>query len=297
MYGCQTGTRNRALPRPAEPFDLEVENVTSILSPTSHLQQKIAAAVRRASGSPTSIRVDDPETGLVGYEEFDVAILATQFARDAMSVRSDGLHLGSILADLALALDIQPLKRKGDADAFTEEDLEGFAVVGFLWEWVFERAYAAASQQALAISALNLPRLGQSGELQRRGIIIPGEQLLDGIYMTPDGLNVEVRPRALEEYKATWISATADIRLRKPRWIWQMKAYCWVLGVNHANLRVLFVNGRYERGGRMGVPVARTYRFRFTDQDLEENWGMITGHREQMEKPEAALQSDAALED
>lgn len=216
---------------------------------------------------------DDPS--FLSFTELQPELTSLMFARDREAKRSEGWHVMEIVEDLELAwLDAREkaMRMGADPNAFTEEDLDQFAMVGFLWEWGIG---AWLNDAAFQNQILKL-----CGEEEVK-LIHPGELELDGIFGTPDDL--DVRGRALEEWKATWISARHDIRVKKRRWIIQAMAYCWMLGVNKAVLRVFFLNGRYEKY-QMGAPIVRFYRFRWTDQELEENWQMIVGHRDEMAK-------------
>ena len=78
----------------------------------------------------------------------------------------------------------------------------------------------------------------------------------------------------LEEYKFTWKSSS-----RPPednwRWVTQMKAYCYVLGLTEANLRVFYANGDYRQNRK---PLYQGYRFTFREDELKENWAMLINH-------------------
>ena len=175
------------------------------------------------------------------------------FSEEAQSrVRSEGLHLSDILEDIQQTLDPRDYDSEG-------RDWELYRKLGFIWE------------RALKDSSLK-------AAYEKGDLIDPGEITVDGIIMSPDGLNLD--DGANEEWKLTWKSSN---RIKKhgldgafPRWFWQMKGYCRALGTNLCNLRVFFVNGDYGwlRGGD-GGPSDPGWRIEFTNRELEDNWTMI----------------------
>jgi hypothetical protein len=96
--------------------------------------------------------------------------------------------------------------------------------------------------------------------------------LLDGIYGSPDGFDCE--DYALEEFKATWRSSRRDIVEDFWSWHVQIKAYCHMLGCSTVRLRVFFVNGDYRESG----PQIKMWQMSFTEEELQENWDMLTAH-------------------
>jgi hypothetical protein len=115
----------------------------------------------------------------------------------------------------------------------------------------------------------------------------PGELVSgDGtdVYMSPDGVNPALL--AGEEYKATYMSSRGglyenvivdgqyvqQIQDKFYHWVVQMLAYAKWLDVNDFILRVLFVCGDYSRPI---TPEFKSYRFKFTEQEKDENWAML----------------------
>ncbi len=101
----------------------------------------------------------------------------------------------------------------------------------------------------------------------------PGQEELDGIYATPDGLSsmeIEGEVQAVvEEFKLTWKSIRnyGDI-LKQTAWIWQVAALCHMQGLRHARLHIMFVNGDYHPPH----PIYMTYLIEFTAKELEGFW-------------------------
>jgi hypothetical protein len=160
--------------------------------------------------------------------------------------RSDGLHLSTILDDIEHTL--EPNKYAGNSF-----NLAVCATFGFVWERVLEAHVVQARVDA--------------GLLFR-----PGEIERDGIVGTPDGYDAE---GILEEWKCTWKSSKRDVH-EFTRYLWQVKSYCHMLGVNKVNLRILFVVGSFWGEG----PSCVCYQLTFTKRELVQNWNMIHGHAE-----------------
>ena len=174
--------------------------------------------------------------------ELPWALTATDFSEDTHN-RSEGLHLGTVMDSIAEVLFPSPNKWEG----------ETAMAVGFLWENI------------LASTLLK--------SLVDKGLVIrPGEMFIDGIYMTPDGWEVE--GRVLHEYKATWKS------FRKPiddnwRYMTQIKSYCRGMACSRAKLYVLYLMGNWRD---VRQPVTKVYELEFSQRDLDDNWKMIVSH-------------------
>ncbi len=152
--------------------------------------------------------------------------------------RSPGLHLSDIIHDIANTSGISNYKRDTGVTLRME--------MGFLWEEVL----------TLALKE----RIPCRMEIKQ-----------DGIYMSPDG--IDVPSWELHEYKATWSSSNKS-PLDNWRWMTQVKSYCYGTGTEICNLHVFYVNGDYKGTG----PEYLTYRIRFTPMELQENWGMVLSH-------------------
>jgi hypothetical protein len=96
----------------------------------------------------------------------------------------------------------------------------------------------------------------------------PGEQNLDGIYASPDGIT----GAQLEEFKATWKSQHTRPDITKERiWMWQMAAYCKMMGLTRARLHVFWMNGNY----RPPFPKYVTYTLQYSQQELDRFWANV----------------------
>jgi hypothetical protein len=129
----------------------------------------------------------------------------------------------------------------------------------------------------------------------------PGEMEVDGIYMTPDGVDV-IRSGptpagegewiiALHEFKSTYksVKTVADLQTQ---WMWltQMKAYCKGLGATTAYMHTLFLCGDYKYPIK---PQLKVWRITFTEAEIEETWDTIVGYvryRQIAEREEAGLE-------
>lgn len=165
-----------------------------------------------------------------------------QLVFDAGTPRSPGLHVSTIIKSICHEIDPKrfPLSADGDLPWNRFE-------VGFTFERVLEQAFAS-----------RLPH-----------IFRPGEIFLDGIYLSPDGIDPD--GWVLEEYKATWMTSH-DAPEGAKFWHWkiQMMAYCHALGTLRARLRALFINGWGDKN-----PQYKVWEFEFTEHELLCNWSMI----------------------
>ena len=166
--------------------------------------------------------------------------------RDA--ARSPGLHLSQIL-DAREAL--QATKPRSTLTDFTEDVLENYRTLGFIWEWIIS--------DYLTWAGIDCDRCG---ELE-----------LDGVYLTPDAINLS--DWTLEEWKCTWKTSNKDIAAGDfERWLWQTQSYAYAIWkitgnfVPSATIRVFFVRGDYKEFW----PQVRFWKIHFTEVGLQENW-------------------------
>jgi len=101
---------------------------------------------------------------------------------------------------------------------------------------------------------------------------------VDGIWLTPDGFNPA--ERAVYEYKVTWRSSRTFQPEYDFAYMAQAKSYCYGLGVNRAVFIILFIVGDYKGSG----PQVVRCEFTYTDEELQENWQMITAHAKLMQE-------------
>lgn len=192
----------------------------------------------------------------------DPALVAMMGYPDSQERSKDLLHVSTIYKDLMC--DLQP--KRFSREPFT---MNANVEIGILFESMLEEA------------------------LRRKyATVRPGEIIsTEGIAMSPDGVNPDLI--AGEEYKCTWMSCGKGIvdEYGQPldrfvHWFIQMKAYAKWLEVNRFLLRVLFVNGNYNRTGKLkdgsvdpeSGPTFKTFDIQFSDEEIEENWAMLINH-------------------
>lgn len=217
-------------------------------------------------------------------EELAVDVISHYFSADYLATRSPGPHLKTIIDDFLEYNDLFTKKRADFADS-----LEEFASLGFAWERAAVAAIAAGDTASITeATPIAIRRIYEHAfskalneaerERRPREIIKPGEITHRGIHCTSDGANVKLRCN--EEWKCTWTSARGGLDAH-PDWMMQMPGYCEAYGFNSAVLRAFYVNGYYEKG-QMGKPVVRAWKLTWSDEELEENWGLIESHKQIM---------------
>ncbi len=187
-------------------------------------------------------------------------------------LRSPGLHVSTLLKRIAIALGlIKSLKAMGgkwkaepviDEEAFPLQMALGLAYEDFM--------------------SLQYPEM----------IYHPGELVLDGIAGSPDGITPlpdlpqyeGLGDAVVDEFKFTYKSGRHDINHPNYKmWLWQIMAYCKMLGVLCARLHVLFVNGCYDYAAP-GLPcLYRIYCIQFTQDELDRNWEMLLTEKQALE--------------
>lgn len=184
--------------------------------------------------------------------------------------RSFGVHCSSIIRGIALEMGIL---KNTDGDAVTtlndaREITDPVALlrisIGLAWEDYYIK---------------NI--LSQQGVSKH-----PGEMLLDGIYMTPDGESLDViitrgkpvHTLRIHEVKATYKS-TKTVGDVSSQWMWlsQMKAYCKGAGTNFARLHVLFICNDYTYP--IG-PSKQIFDIEFTKKEIDDNWELLRDFRD-----------------
>lgn len=178
-------------------------------------------------------------------------IVSTDWSPEKDIERSEGVHLSHVLTYIEEQLGKKYENNSGG---------QNYMAMGFVWERLLE-------------VALNEP--------ENPNIIRPGEQCLNGIYLTPDGYNIA--DGCLEEWKCTWKSCHPE---RSPidgpkfqRWFWQQMGYCKALGLTKSRLRVFYINGDYGANRR---PMPFQYDISFTQSEIDDNWDMVLAHAEIM---------------
>jgi hypothetical protein len=173
--------------------------------------------------------------------------------------RSKGLHVSDITSDILVKKD--PKKYGGNIQDAREMILFGLAMEKWLGHYLFNHDNVVPH---------------------------PGEVEKDGIYGTPDGINLAPDPPVpadpgvpiIEEYKATWKSAKKHITDPSyHHWMLQSKAYLHMLGLHTVRFRVFYVNGRYQFFDSDRTKYSwRMYDLTFTDEELSQNFEVLKAH-------------------
>lgn len=171
-----------------------------------------------------------------------------QLVFEAGAPRNPGCHVSDIVQSMLREMDA----KKYAEDRFPPDQKQLFLHSGFAFEKLVEQAFQS----------------------RRADIIRPGEFEMDGVYLTPDGLDLDTGYN--DEIKLTWKSLNGAPHGPKFwGWIAQFKAYCRVLGTNKCVVRGLFVNGDYRHGY---LPDYGVWEIEFTRGEIEQNWRLLLDH-------------------
>lgn len=207
--------------------------------------------------------------------------------------RTPGVHLSSVIRCIATETGI--LKPEWEEDtSLIEPDSQSW------WATLPPDAQARISM-GLAWESWYIP--SQLPDV----IDHPGEMVMDGIYMTPDGEELttlfidcrQVHALKLHEVKCTYKSIntvlgkdwrryvlggeTFDSNLSPlgpltSQWMWmaQTKGYCYGAGTRFVDLHILFVSGDYSYPIR---PVPLRCSIEFTQDEIDSNWELMTSYK------------------
>ena len=161
-------------------------------------------------------------------------------------VRTKGVHLTDVIRDL---METAQMMKTASGSTWVQSDLELAGEIGFMWEEVLSEALKE-----------RLPcRIGEMG--------------LDGITMSPDGVEMEEDEPILSEYKVVWASSR-----RSPvdnfKWMCQVKGYCKALGMTKVRMYILYINGDWKPP----KPQYKRFLVTFTQLELDETWEMLLAH-------------------
>lgn len=197
----------------------------------------------------------------------------TPVATVKVQPRSKGVHLSGVLR--AVAIKLGKLDAKYGDDPISDKEMKLRMALGLAWEDFMARTLIPTGM-----------------------VWQPGEQCVDGIYFTPDGITpwgqwipnkdrfVRERLRdgwkarsgvgIVEEFKVTWGSSRYGL---SDAWLYlsQVQAECNCYKTFHARLHILYVNGNYDRVSE--VPQLVTYWLQFTREECEGTWRMVTRNR------------------
>lgn len=181
--------------------------------------------------------------------EFDGTQLIAGYLEERTPPRSPGIHVSDIIADIVRM--VPSLAKTLDME---EETRNNMWALGLIWEDSIQK-YTGWPQV---------------------------QKEVDGIVATCDQL-VPVTPKGpcVDECKLTWKTSRGVLE-GKPyhdirdswRWMTQAKSYCHVWNVRVARFWVCHVNGNYAPP----QPQLIRYDLEFSDQEIAENWFMMTQH-------------------
>jgi hypothetical protein len=179
--------------------------------------------------------------------------------------RSPGLHVSDIYGDMMRTLYNEP--------DYNDNDL--WAYGGFVWEELLSIAWK--------VWCLKSPQISSTPKTLYR----PDEIYYDGIYLSPDGLEISPLYIYLNEYKFTWAGAkTPPCKVWK--WMVQIQAYLKAIqevkgckDLLTCRMRIFYVNGYYrpqKHGDHPFKPVYRCCLITFTQEEIDANWDMLKQH-------------------
>ncbi len=182
------------------------------------------------------------------------------------SPRSKGLHVSTLIKRIAVNMGlIKSLKAMGGKwkaePVLDEEDFPLIMAMGMAWEDWLSQQYSEM-------------------------IYHPGELALDGVAGSPDGITPCELPEGagdavIEEFKLTLKSGRHDIHHSNYlMWLWQVMAYCKMLGTLCARLHVLFINGCYDYAAPGLPPIYRIYVLQFSQEEVDRTWAMLMTERD-----------------
>lgn len=198
------------------------------------------------------------------------------FSPERDVARSKGLHLSHILNYIEQQEGRGYLAPDDPPDKDIDEIGHAFAAGGFLWEEVIHRLTEGDQTQLwewLFTGVMN--------NIDDPDVFRPGEQCVDGIFLTPDG--VKRSNGRLKEYKYTTKSSNTPVTSSDKFGRWtemQIPAYLYALQLTECELDVYHAKGDY----RSYEPVWMHHVLLYTEQELEDIWEWIVRNGEAMKK-------------
>lgn len=166
---------------------------------------------------------------------------------EASPARTPGLHLSQIIRSICQALEPKKYADGPVNPLYTDP--------GFTFERVLETAWSSR----------------HAGNIFR-----PGEFDHDGVLCSPDYIDLSTDPEGvLVESKMTEMSMVGcptDPKFRK--WLWQIAAYCHVLGLRKSRLHVLWLKGNYKEIRR----AYEVFSIEWEDGEAAQTWAYLTNH-------------------
>ena len=161
-------------------------------------------------------------------------------------IRTAGVHLTNVIQDI---METAQMMKTASGTSWIQSDLELAGEVGFMWEEVLSQA------------------------LKERLPCRIGEVFLDGITMSPDGVELEGDESILSEYKVVWASSRRS-PVENFKWMCQVKGYCKALGMTKVRMYILYINGDWKPP----KPQYKCFLITFSQLEIDENWSMLINH-------------------
>lgn len=176
--------------------------------------------------------------------------------------RTPGLHMSDLYN--ALYQDLEPKRYKKDSKPDDVKMGLGLTLEQILEDGLKQRLVERPDEQSVQVPGLSIP-----------------------IYYSPDLIIFNGHTK-VGEIKLTWMSSSEVPRTKGidnfpskfDKYFCQMKMYCRALEVNHAQLIVCFINGRWdwkdkENGFR---PELLVWDIEFSKRELEEEWQTVMNY-------------------
>jgi len=206
---------------------------------------------------------------------FDPSIISLSAERH--NRRSPGIHLSTIIRDRLITAGIQRYSSSSKVQTTDEKHLtfeKGYLWESMVQEYINTPEWGRIEWDFFATRHLH-QAINDSIQLSGGHITRPGEQQMDGIYLTPDAINI--RTFSVEEWKATAIRAkNLNIPERKPEWLWQAASYARKFGLTRAIIRV------WHHADT--PPSVQQVVVDWTEEEIESNWKSLLEHYEYMKE-------------
>lgn len=183
--------------------------------------------------------------------------------------RSPGVHLSGIIRPLAIKL-----------KCFDEEDMPLDYLIS---QYGSNGALGGGHSDILCRIAAGLAWEDWIVKQHPGMLYHPGELCVDGIYMTPDAVQIGTRGLEVHEFKLTWRSAAKPLPIY---WQWQIGSYCRAWNTRYAVVHSYHVNGDYKTGRK---PMYLRHEVTFDEtqgpnglemREVDGIWRMMTTNRE-----------------
>jgi hypothetical protein len=205
----------------------------------------------------------------------------------ANRIRTPGLHLTDVVKDLLTKAGIGRKYRSAEAGGYNQEQLDKFALQGFLWEDVF--SYALAHRLCGTATYIRLPEIAYN-PITRHAFWIHYDdsgRLLTPVpkgyfICSPDGGRIQDEFfHSVAEFKWTTMSANMQPDTDKPEWFWQVRGYMGAISdesgyhVGRAEWHVHFCRGDYKGGS---PPMYEQWEREYSVGEVEDTWSALSNH-------------------